>query len=1414
MRRAGCCTELAVRACAPVALAAVRQDIDRAIGSSAGTTWWRGRERLHDDSVVGADLRSGSIVDVERTGDIRAAAGVLALHQVGGPDAGRVVALGRRRLTIGRDPGCDVPVVDPDASRRHACLEITGAGATIYDLQSTNGTTVDGEPVPPAGRPVRPGERIRVGDSTFRISAPSVTPATVQDTGDGALQVLRPPRRIAATATEPIEVPSLSPSARPRGVQWAAALVPAAAGGAIAWFAHSPQFLLFALLSPVIMLSTSVGDRLHWSRSRRREAAGHSTRRAIAQAQIDAALTAETTARHEAAPDPAAIGLIAALPATRLWERRGNDPDFLTVRLGTADRPSSTCRREGSRVAPAGRLSGVPACISLRDGPLGVSAPAAVLDGMARSLVGQLAVLHSATDLELVLLLSRPTAWRWCRWLPHWLGDVPNSPSDLARTVAELADDIDRQLAARRHAPDGWTGRWRVLVIDRAAAMADVPGLAALLARGRVAGITAVCLDEDASALPNSCASILRATGITGHRAVLEQAGSSRQPDVLLDTVSPAWADDLARNLAPLVDAGADAAALPSSCALLPALGLARPVDTGADAAAHIATEITARWAAGDGSAATTIGVGADGPLRFDLTADGPHALIAGTTGAGKSELLRSIVVGLAVDHPPDLLNFLLIDYKGGATFAECARLPHTSGLVTDLDPFLTSRALRSLDSELRRRERLFADAGVVDLTAFRSHPAAEPLPRLVIVVDEFATLADELPDFLRGLVSVAQRGRSLGVHLVLATQRPGSAVTPEIRANTSLRLALRVTDPGESSDVIDTPDAAFIDRRCPGRAFLRSGAALTNFQAAHTGRRADTPDRPVIELLDEWGRPLSDTDAATGPTDLDILVEAIATAHRSRPRAAARSPWLPPLEHRIPRRPSGSGDRLHVPYAVADQPDRQQREVVSFDLRGSSLLVVGAAGSGRTEALGCLAVAAAERLDAAQLHLYVLDAHGRLAAAADGLPQAATVVGPRDLDLAPVLLRRLARRGAEGPEAPALRSAPAPLSLLLIDDWDALTSTLADSDAIECADLLAAILRNGSRSATAVAVSGGRACLAPRLAANFETKMLLRLADVADYGMAGIAPRSVPGRFLPGRGVRAGDSAEVQFLCVSERDGPDELRAAADEVAAHCSTAAPAAGPGRRPVRLRPLPDRLLFDEVPVRHNLLVLGVGGDEAQPVYLDPSGPNGRFLVAGPPRAGRTTVLRSLLRQALLGAVPVAVAAPVRSALAAEAAAYGAPLVLPEDAFGQVEARLGNAALVLIDDCEMFLEGAAGDALLAAARTQRPGAMFIAAGRSDELATSYRGIGAYVRRDHCGLLLRPGPVDGELLGTRLPRRPSSGPPGRGVVVGLAATGDPADTGEPRAVQVALPPDVPPRDRPERADDGVATCQPMCG
>ena len=296
-------------------------------------------------------------------------------------------------------------------------------------------------------------------------------------------------------------------------------------------------------------------------------------------------------------------------------------------------------------------------------------------------------------------------------------------------------------------------------------------------------------------------------------------------------------------------------------------------------------------------------------------------------------------------------------------------------GVVTDLDGHLAERVLRSLEAEVRRREEVLRDAGCDDIVVARA--AGSPLSRLVVVIDEFATLAAELPELLRSIVNVARRGRSLGVHLVLATQRPGAAVSDEIRANTNLRIALRVQDIAASNDVVGVPTAAHISRAHPGRAVVRFGdrdhvTIQTARVTGPSGGAAAVVVRPRLEP----------PQVSTGPSELDQLVGVIRRAATLAGERTPHRPWLDALPAQL--------DLAEVPLgsvAIADRPDEQRQTPLGWDRSGGHLLLYGGPGAGTTTALGALALDLARSAPPDDMHLLVVDLGGGHLAPLAGLP-------------------------------------------------------------------------------------------------------------------------------------------------------------------------------------------------------------------------------------------------------------------------------------------------------------------------------------------------------------------------------------------------------------------------------------------
>ncbi|HEX8496428.1 MAG TPA: FtsK/SpoIIIE domain-containing protein, partial [Actinomycetales bacterium] len=890
---------------------------------------------------------------------------------------------------LGRSPESEVVVADPGASRSHAVMTVSAAGVRVRDLGSVNGIALGDDDLRGTSADIVAGQRFRVGDTTLVLRSPAVRLATTRATGDGTVELNRAPR--PAPSQQPVIVRRpATVSATPRQ-RWplAAMLLPLGVAVPIALVTGQPIFLLFALMSPVMMVANVLSDR---SRSRRdaREATAHwQEQTRDADERIERALVAELAARRAAAPDAGEVLRAVLRPSARLWERAPGSVDTLHLLVGTGRVPADV-RVHGTDGSPEPlHLDDAPVVVRLPEcGHLGVAGPRHVALGVVRHLLAQVVAWHGPQSVRLLLLTRDAAAaaeWGWARWLPHC--HAPPLVHD-AQQVQPALTALLETIAARRESRGSaaWEGTRTVVVIDGASTLRSVVGLAELMQQGPQVGVHVICLDLDLASLPSGVGATLDLQHRVG--ALVVEGGAAC--DVRWDAVGAGWAERAARALAPVRDAtpSTEASGLPADVRLLDLL----PCD------ATDPVAVTGLWAAGGASTRVVVGVDQDGPAVLDLRRDGPHALVAGTTGAGKSELLRTLVVALAVANRPDELSMVLVDYKGGAAFAGCAGLPHVSGVVTDLDAHLAERALESLGAELTRRERALAAAGCEDLEAYQlargRDPSLAAVPRLVVVIDEFRMLAQELPSFVTGLVRVAAVGRSLGVHLVLATQRPAGIVSADIKANVSLRIALRLRDRSDSDDVIESGDAARLDPATPGRAVWRGGAgALRTVQVARISGCADTTDDEGITVRRSTPRgahgpeapPLPPGDAGRPPAGADDLARVTAAVRQAATDAGivpAPAAWLPPLPlvlsaGDVPAATVGGG----VVLGLVDLPQQQlQPSLTWHPARDGHLGVHGPSRSGRTSALTGVALGLSGALSPAELHLHVLDgAGGRL---------------------------------------------------------------------------------------------------------------------------------------------------------------------------------------------------------------------------------------------------------------------------------------------------------------------------------------------------------------------------------------------------------------------------------------------------
>ncbi|MBM6400896.1 FHA domain-containing protein [Phycicoccus sp. MQZ13P-5] len=889
---------------------------------------------------------------------------VLEVVSVGGPDAGRALPLTPPGVVVGRSPAAGLRLDDPSLSRSHCRLDVGPDGVRVVDLGSTNGVEVDGARVAGAAL-VDTTSRMVIGATALRLLRTGPPGAPVRHPGDGTVVVSPAPAASAAPpVTELVAPRAPEPPTRAR-VPWVAALAPVPVVAVLAVFL-GPQVLAFAVLGPVVLLATGLGDRWGSGRRHRRAVAEHADALAEHEAHVEAALAAELRWRHLRHPDPHEVGSRATRRGSGLWS--GGER---TVRLGLGD-VAASCRVVDDRGVTAPRLvRGAPVVVDLAEaGGLGLVGPESGTRRLLAALVGQLVVRNPPSRL-VVDVVGGGAEWTWLDLLPH------RSTSEDDERVVLVVPDV------------------------------EAPGVTARVAAVHAAGGVVLAAATVTARLPEACGAHVELVG--GGRIRL--SGNGADDTAVADGVGPAWADRLARALAPLREQGTSDADLPRELGLADVLG---------DAALTV-DGVGRRWAAAERPTAV-VGATATGAFRLDLATDGPHVLVGGTTGSGKSEFLRTLVTGLALDSPPEDLTLLLVDFKGGAAFGPCARLPHVVGLVTDLDDYLVRRVLTSLEAELRRREEMLAAHGCADLDDHRrSADSGDRIPRLVVVVDELRALVDGHPEVAGALARLAAQGRSLGMHLVLATQRPAGTVTAEVQANVNLRLAFRVRDRADSHHIVEDDSAALLPVDRPGRGVSRGGdGTSTAFQAALVAPAA--PDGPSLEVVAAEPGRLRAGSTGDRSAELAAVVDVVREAHAATGAAPPRRPWLPPLPSVIPAADLPAGT-----LALVDEPEAQRHTPWAWDPGVPLWRVVGRPRSGRSTALRALVHAAAAREAPDRLHVHVLTTD--VTAWPRALPHLGTVAGVGDARAVGALLDHLA-----APVGPG-----SPRRLLVVDGWDQL---------------------------------------------------------------------------------------------------------------------------------------------------------------------------------------------------------------------------------------------------------------------------------------------------------------------------------------------------------------------------------------
>lgn len=1327
-----------------------------------------------------------------------------------GPQTGVRYSLTAGPNEIGRSPTSRVYLDDATVSRRHALID-AAPHLTITDQGSRNGTRIGGRDV--RSETLRRPTDVLLGDVLLRI-----TPGPPQHQPRLTHRELftRTPRVDPRFTGATRDLPQPPSPATPPRVPLLAMLAPMMMGGAMYAITNSPMSLLMIAFSPLMMVGSWLDGTLGGKRAFRRELARFRATTDAERAELNQLREQEIRVRGAETPRLADVRDAIRRRSGLLWARRPEHRAFLEVRLGEGRLPSRTevklpdrgdvgrdhwdvllaVAEEFREVAPVPVLERFDRC-----GSIGISGAPDRADGMARSLILQLTGLHSPAELVLACFAGphQEDRWGWLKWFPHAdpvggplpVGQLADTEPGATRLLIALEalseergrrgrraqlrshlDEATRNDAARNDAvtepPD--TPAVIVLVLDDQ--LVETSRLIALAEDGPDRGIHLIWVSGEASAPPAACRTLAEVS--RSHSRVHFVRTGTTVPLSAVEFAEPAEARALARALAPVEDSAArvlDESDLPRHVDLrelhsIDLLGGARSVLHGW----RDSETLMADWVPGRErdpvALRAVVGQGPDGPAVLDLRAQGPHALVGGTTGAGKSEFLQTWIMSLAATVSPERLTFLLVDYKGGAAFAECVDLPHTVGLVTDLSPHLVRRALVSLRAELQHREELLAEHGAKDLITMERRSDRSAPPVLVIVIDEFAALAREVPEFVDGVVDIAQRGRSLGLHLILATQRPAGVIRDNLRANTNLRIGLRMADDADSSDVLGVPDAAHFDAATPGRGALKVGAGrIAHFQTGYLGGRSrgDTPAGEVqlrsLGLAEgpQWDVPPEPRSAAAASAarDIEALRDGIVAAAATAGLAPPRRPWLDELPERLDLADLAEADLAGdagegLPIGLLDDPAAQAQRPASCDLdEVGNAAVFGAGGTGKTSALFTVAAALSARAGRSPVRLYGIDAAGGALDAIAQLPTVGAVAPLADPELVSRVLRHLSEAIAErGPRFAAARAATLPAyraatgrteepRLVLLLDGLAAFRQATETEAGPEAPLarLGEIMMAGRAVGVHVVLTSDRvSAVTAALSATLQQQYVLRLAnphEAAALGVSADALEEAP----PGRAILAGESRQIQFGVLG---GAAELRAQAaalDELATQLLAEGVAAAP-----RIGNAPAAVPLAGLPAEAGgRAVFGIDSRTLEPVGLPEAG---LAVIAGPPGSGLSTA-----------------AATIVAALRRQGAARGEPVEAALLTFSGtgLRARPGwDRVAVGEEELLAFLPGLLGSI------GGRPG-------RAPVPAAGAEPIGGPIA----------GPIGGPIGG------PSGGPSG-------GPLGEPR--GEPAASRLAPPPDAP--------------------
>lgn len=995
-------------------------------------------------------------------------------------------------------------------------------------------------------------------------------------------------------------------------------------------------------------------------------------------------------------PDVEEIRDMAVGVESRLYEKTMFHHDFLEFRTGLGEVESSfeinfneeeftqekdeLVDQARELLSQYQRIENVPIVTSLMKGPVGYIGHRQLVIEQLQLLVMQLSVFHSYHDLQFITIFPEEEKheWDWMRWLPHAsIRDVnvrgfvyhERSRDQVLNTMYQILKERKLILDDKENNNEKtyFTPHFVVLITDEKMIL-DHTIMEFFNEDPSEYGVSLVFVQDVMHSLPEHVKTVIDIRDAKHGNIILEEAELVNKRFTLDHFKKDFNKEDVSRALAPINHLQNLKNSIPESVTFLEMYGVENVEELA----------IERRWKANETYKSLAVPLGLRGKedvvqLNLHEKAHGPHGLIAGTTGSGKSEIIQSYILSLGVNFHPHEVAFLLIDYKGGGMANLFKNMPHLVGTITNLDAAQSMRALASIKAELQKRQRLFGEHDVNHINQYqklyKQGEASEAMPHLFLISDEFAELKSEQPDFMKELVSTARIGRSLGIHLILATQKPSGVVDDQIWSNSKFKLALKVQNEGDSNEILKTPDAAEIT--LPGRAYLQVGnnEIYELFQSAFSG--ADyVPDKDnhtyidtTIYAINELGqydiltKDLSGLDHKENiekvPTELEAVIDHIAEFAKHKQIEQLPRPWLPPLPERIfadelhslnykeewqkPKQP------LKVTIGLLDQPELQAQSPLELDLsKDGHIAVFSSPGYGKSTFLQTVMMDLVRQHHPEHLHVYLLDFGTNGLLPLKSFPHVADTIQLDDTEKVGKLVRlltdvikerkqKLSKLGVSNMEMYERASGDLlPNIFIIIDNFDSVRDTdFAD----EFEKLITQIAREGTSVGLYLAISAGRqSAMRMPLLSNIKMQIPLYLIERTEaraiVGKTDIEIEEIPGRGL----VKLEEPTLFQTMLPIEGEESLEIIANIQVLAEEMS----AAWEGGRPEEIPMMPEGVLDFESFVNrrktkeileNKQLPLGLEFEEVEPIAYRPE-QHGHLTVVSDRRDGLENMIKSL------------------------------------------------------------------------------------------------------------------------------------------------------------------------------------------